>query len=625
VAQGSTWGANTITIQRITTPSAAASWLSPRTTLTTDATGGAGCALAMGPGTTIRCFYQKNTDNLIYYRDSTDDGQTWGVEQTMGITLYSAFPYCYGLAASDIHTLWAVYANYDPEGNCVLLRSFFSTGSWSAWSNEGPAHPAWGKLRGLSLISGSPVKMAAGVQQKAGLTAVSACTTQYTAPATYTDFATIQQLDNPTLGLSLANPGITGDPAPPPPGAPATYYAAVLLADDGSLTGTSGQTRCTVYQSGDFASWAPAASFGSVFQYNACILEIGGALYVFDGRTVYTAPAGPAATDVSDDVLAVKITERLSDYSQIEITLANDAGQYLAHPAITNDATVTLSWGYVDDAGVTQLVQTHLGVLESYQYIATADQITLDLHCRCRLKKLDYPQSRLLIYSGQTIAQLIAAICLQAGLTVGTLPSTPQFSQTLPCFQIAPGETWIHAFNRLSAAYGFEYFVDATGTLRIVEPSLTDPSTWTYTQDTVYSATWAQRADQANLIRVIGQGTDGSGNPIPVFAEAVDGTNLADVAAERYGHVVDRELDTSAKCLIRAGLELRAEQRTAVSGQIITLPNPAHERNDVITLTEADLGLAGGYPLGAFRIIELQTEMNLDSGTWLQHIHLSGV
>lgn len=66
----------TVKVQRIT-PTTASDWTAAGVTVTTNAIARAGCAIVQ-TGSTTRCFYQRTSDNLICYKDSTDGGLTWG-------------------------------------------------------------------------------------------------------------------------------------------------------------------------------------------------------------------------------------------------------------------------------------------------------------------------------------------------------------------------------------------------------------------------------------------------------------------------------------------------------------------------------------------------------------------
>jgi hypothetical protein len=122
------------------------------------------------------------------------------------------------------------------------------------------------------------------------------------------------------------------------------------------------------------------------------------------------------------------------------------------------------------------------------------------------------------------------------------------------------------------------------------------------------------------VVRVTGS-TIGSTQPSTAWSETTDPANILLVGAERYKLLVDRMLDTSAKCLLRAQQELRLIQRQATHAEAIVTPNPQHELTDVITLTDAGIGIANQ----ALRIAAITTTLAPRNTQWQQILELEGV
>jgi hypothetical protein len=413
-------------------------------------------------------------------------------------------------------------------------------------------------------------------------------------------------MDNGNIGITLSFPGLWWD-------GQSTWYLTALYYDDGTTSGKV-QRRLQLLTSADFVSWSDYAHFGTNWYKNAHATIYGTTLYVFDGSTCVTAPAGPALTDVSGDTLSIAITERGSEPAHLTLTLWNGNGQYNNHPSVRADARITVAFGY----GTTLLV-THLFVIDTFTYQAAAGVDELTIQARSLTKLLDYPQSRFLVYQSQTISQLITAICKAAGVQLAPLPSTSQFSQTVPCFVISPGETWLAALDRLSAIYGFDHFSDSAPQIRVVERQVTDPSTWSYGTE-AFGLAWGGSADQANAIRVVGQATSPTATQ-PVFCDTFDPTNILAEGRERFRNIVDRQLDTSAKCALRGQLALREEQMNASHGELIVTINPQHELFDVVTISDASLALSA-QPA---RIHAIDWHAQPNTGTWEMRLELSGV
>lgn len=597
---------NNLLVQRITSPSTASQWSAAYATVASSvAKAAAGCALATDGVSRIRLFYQRNSDSAIVYRDSTDDGQTWGAE-TLVLAAPTGQSLCYGICSDNPNRVFAIFAAFSYAA-CGFYRSSFTT-SWSAWSNEGPSSPTgWGQLRGLSCVAISgTVYFAAGVQIKNALTGIGVSTCTYNG-TTYSAWSQVQPLDNGNIGITLSNPHIHWDAAG------GNWYLTILAGDNGSVSGTT-QTRLTVLQSPDFSTWSVFAHLGTGLSYEAHSMVLASVVYSFDGASTFTAPAGPAATDVSNDVLSLSISEAGNQPQRMSLTLSNESGQYNNHPSVRVDARITFAFGYG-----TTLLTTHLMVIDTFTYQVAAGVRELTIQGRSIAKLLDYPQSRFLLYQSQTIAQLVTAICKQAGVALAALPGTQQFSQTVPCFVIAPGETWLQALDRVGAIYGFDHFSDQTPQLRVVERQAGDASTWSYGTE-AFGLSYGQSADQANAIRVAGQSTSSTATQ-PAFCDTFDNANILAEGRERFRNIVDRQLTTGAQCKIRGGLALREEQMNATHGQLIVTINPQHELFDVITMSDTSIGLTNQ----AMRIHGIEWHVDPEKGSWEQRLQLSGV
>jgi hypothetical protein len=104
----------------------------------------------------------------------------------------------------------------------------------------------------------------------------------------------------------------------------------------------------------------------------------------------------------------------------------------------------------------------------------------------------------------------------------------------------------------------------------------------------------------------------------PVFADITDDTAILLSGGERYRHIVERMLTSSAQCRLRAQLALHDEQSAAQTGTLTVKLNPQHEVMDVVTITEPTVNLAGQNA----RIHGIDTVIDMSSGTWLQHLQL---
>jgi hypothetical protein len=118
------------------------------------------------------------------------------------------------------------------------------------------------------------------------------------------------------------------------------------------------------------------------------------------------------------------------------------------------------------------------------------------------------------------------------------------------------------------------------------DPQATDPSTWAYASE-VLATEYGQESNRPNVVRVVGATI----STTTAWSEAVDENNVLLTGSERFLLIVDRMLDTSAKCLQRATSELRQIQRIATHGGLVVALNPQHELADVITFSDAAIGV----------------------------------
>ena len=582
-------------VNRITDPTSVAQWQAAAATVSLNARATAGCAPTQ-TGSTIRCFYYQNATDQIVYKDSTDDGVTWGAETATHAAPWPLPNLCYGLAAYDINNVFvasAAYSGFDVAA-AILYQSTYTGGAWGAWASVGPPSPAWGQIRGITSYYGA--NLLAGVQMRTLRTGCSVANTYVSTP--WSAWSQILSMDNKNLGLTYQYPQASYNGT--------IVTLAAMLQDDGSASGTA-QTRTGVYQAGTDLQFHLVGIIGNTLQVNAAAVVLGGIIYVFDAQTVYAASPPPAAIDVSNDVLALRISEKPDTPQQITLVLANDAGQYNSVASLSPNATVTIALGY---NGTT--IATHTAYIDTLTRVATAENLTCEISGRSVSKFLEQVISRALIYSNQTIAQLVTAIFKATGLTLDPLPATSQFSQQLPCFMLQPGDTWATALNRLGNVYGFSTLDRATPSVTIVEPQVSDASTWSYGQETLGLA-WASHADQSTLIRVIGQ----SSTSTPAYSDLTDDTGILLSGGERYRHIVDRNLTTSAQARIRAQRALRMEQEASSTGTITVSLNPGHELLDVVTVTDARISLSGQR----MRIHGIDWHIDMQTGEWLQHLH----
>ncbi len=587
----------TIQTSRVTSPNNAAQWNASPPTATTDARYVAGCALSASAGL-VRLFYIRDSDAAICYVDSTDDGQSWSAEHVAALAP-AGLPYSHGITAPQPIAPIASYAASDAplSAPSTIYTSTYTT-SWSGLTSQGPTDTAWGQVRGLASALGNNPVVLAGFM-KTNLTSGFSAGSYVVTNNQGGPWNTIHPMDPPGLGLAFQHPSVFYDGQ--------NYYATVTLMDDGSVSGQN-QSRTAIWRSPDGISWSPTANLGNLFPAGAAVVLVGGVYYVFDGQTVLQSNSGQVTLDLTPDLVTMEIVEKPNAETAATLTLSNYTLGYLGASQLKANATVTVQLGYGPD-----LITTHVLYIDQVRYEAVADRLDVILDLRDCCKFLTQVSNRFIALSGKTITQLIQYVCAQAGVQIGSIGTTPQFAQTIPCFVITPGETWDTALNRLANVYAFSYRSEGS-TVIFSERQAGDGSVWTYSNETL-GINWSRSADQSSVIRVIGAPT---GNTI-AFAEAIDSAQLSATGRERYRHIVERLLTTSAQCQIKAGLALHEEQSRATTGSLSVALNPGLELLDVLTLTDPRVGLSN-QPA---RIEELHWYIDMNNGAYYQQLALA--
>jgi hypothetical protein len=223
---------------------------------------------------------------------------------------------------------------------------------------------------------------------------------------------------------------------------------------------------------------------------------------------------------------------------------------------------------------------------------------------------LDNEAPLLLTYKNRTVQWLAVEIAARAGLFRVYWPATPALGQLMASFAVPSGQTWRQALHRLIDVFGLEYVVRADGSLVVHDPSESVSSAWTW-QNEIESAQLGQSDLAANHVRAFAQN---------VQAEAWDYAGVEAATVERYRHVVDRALASNAQAALRAGNELRLEQRKGRGGEVHVPINPGLELLDVMTVVDAATGINQTY-----RCQALSAVLDVLHGNFDMTIQLSGV
>ena len=328
----------------------------------------------VGPESSSVHSVRNTATNHVVYRDSTNDGFTWGAEQA-GVTQDAVVNTCTGIAPrSTTDLLFASYAF--PQAASLIYRSTFSAGSWSAIASVGPASPSWGAIRGLDCDnSKSPSVVIAGVKLRNFVCGISAaaCTFDST---TWSPWSVIAPMDTGDNGLSYPNPAVHYNPAD------LSYYVAAIRHDDGSISGQA-VDYATLYKSSDGITWQLVQSLTGL-QNESHGIFANSVFYAFDGAGVFNGPVPIAPSDLSGDLLSLQIHESSDASTRFTFRLANQNGKYNALPNLRDNAQLSLSLGYNGSS-----VLTHVAFIDALEYVCLPDSSELRVYARDLTKFLD--------------------------------------------------------------------------------------------------------------------------------------------------------------------------------------------------------------------------------------------
>ncbi len=584
-----------------------ASWTAAYTLVDSNAFAFAGVALAL-LSDRIRLYWQDATTFAVRYSESLDDGATWSAAAT---TFTPGAP-CRGLAGDSGVAVAAslVFVVYDVAGPAQRVAVVWAGLGAVDWTN-GDAY----QIVGIAALRdvGGVYRVAVAVQRVAGgPTLLQTCT--YTPGVGWSGLAEVAGVDTST-GITLGYPQLS------------FVNSQVALTfettDVGTYTGlpSKGVARLTT---GDYTHWGDAAVDSHTFAWGACWLQHPVAGYLLlSGDTPLRAPIYYAGTptmfyDATGDVLHVERAQRDGHPAMLSVTLDNSAGTYALGTGLTplgRNVAVRLSEGYVLPGGspgdAANLLYTGVFYVDDWTYHRTADTSTVVVVARDLAKRLERQSRDALAYANVSLAYLAQEMATRGGAGSPVIPSsTPQaqFPEVIAAYQLAAGHTWSQGMSRLGTLMGFSWCAQVvvvgtllpgggvagagqagTDQLLLKEKAAGEASVWSYGVE-MAGLTIDEDDLRANHVLAYGKvvvTTPGTAPRTAYVGEAWDYANQAAVGEERYRHVVDRLLGSTAQAGKRAALELLGEQRAAVAGTVIVPGNPLLELWDVISLSDS--------------------------------------
>ncbi len=615
-------------VQRVTDPTQAVQW-SVWTTLP-GASGlifqGGSCTVSNSAGT-LRAFAQRGTGgNTLWVWTSTDNGVTWSGPVNVATPPGGAL--IKGIASAGNND---VFFLYDVLGGEAMGCSFYSSGSWSAFT-------PWS----LPTITSG-----------AGMAAVFA-SSLYT--LLYSDGYTLATCSfNPSGAVWSAGPVIAssstnaiGRVSPRLTWDSGLYTLACVEYDTGTLTGSI-YNYPRLRQSADLQHWSEgrilhdfAATYGVVaLDWPTPPIGSAGARgYVVSPGTVYSAPLFQTSNaamylDASASVLAYTRQEHPGKPARLEVVLDNARGVYNSlvtavgatgnYQPIGLNASLVLSEGYRTGTPPATPTVVKVGTyrLTQIQFVRGPEANSLRLIALDLSRNFDLIARYQQNYAYQTLGYLITEMAARAGLFALVLPATAQILQIVPAFVLQAGTTYRHAMDELCSTYGLVYFLDQDEVLQVRELAVSDPAVWTY-QPEIETVSFGGTDLRANHIIVSGKPPAGIVSTALTTAEAFDDAQIRMIGLERLLHHVDPKLSTASQCAQKASFLLAQEVRLQVAHSVTVPLNPALQMFDGVILTDSAAPIGSGQS-STCRVRILSGHYDAGHGLNELHIELEGL
>jgi hypothetical protein len=609
--------AGTAQYQRITSPTTQSQW--------TTWTGGMGNCSTMNQmalatsGTKVWWFYISSSELLLYCRESTNYGASWGSTTTVHTCTGTYQLESVAVAHRSGTDAIVFYSTRDTAValSCHLCKRKQISGVWQSATSWGKT--AVQQLRGLTCHKTGDFNMLYGAYVDAepfGFLAGTYLWTLYAivygngvdvSPDTWADPVLVERTDSGTA-YATAWPSLTYVDMF------RAIFTGYLEGEDYSrllrMQGIYGANFLETTWTDPWPFLANAGTYGSVIAYD--ILGTGdGYVYVSHSNAAYRAKAaGDGTVDLGARLLKYRIIDRWSgwkgagvseDYGQNvtaelegEIWLDNQDGALntlgsATYIPVKRGSMLELRRGYHTTTG-DQYGDWPTFWIEDWEYVADFDgksYLVLYVIGGWGLLASMAAQRQYLWVDGEasvwTIAERLFAL---AGFELASAGEASTVIGTLePAINILPGEDLRGAVLKvLSKVPDFVYWESSTPYIK--ELAATEASDYTYGgtgNHVVIAGRYGVRTPGFNHIEVF---STMDAYAIPVFGDEVDYTEI-NLVGHRLQKIFDYAYDTNAECDARAVAQLRKHDATKTRGQIETLPNLGLQLLDAVTITDA--------------------------------------
>ena len=562
--------------QRVATPSAGSdysAWTSLGTVAVTP-------RLGMGAaGTRALLATVNGAGTGIEVRESTDSGATFGSASTVATAASAVTAVACGVRTDGTAAVvWAA-------GGVVYEVRRTGTGSWTsavAWTRSLDA------VNGLALTdAGDWAVVVSGEDDdgRAGAWSVR-LGSGVTGPPGHWSALLPVAIAAPDTGVTYLAAGAAVAGAP---------RVVLVEAYDGTAAGAGAFDQVMTATAVAGASWEAGAwrepvpfahDVAEMGPHGLALASRGLHAYVCAPHAVWYAAMVEGSTALGPDVLEARY-EATEDSEHLRLVLRNDDGRYLAANApvaLRPGGEVFFEPGAVTSDGP-QAVAGRALWITSVRRVREGGRAVVEIEAEGalgRLARWRAPSQRTWAAGEAYVHEIARTLAHRAGVALSVSGASATALAHQPAFTVRAGEDAASALGRLLARAPDVLFARGW-TVTLTEPVADDAPVEAY--------------GDAHPLRAaaLTEGTPAEGW-VRVFGDAVVAQAIDCAAVELGGGLavaVDRTLYLEAQAEARATARLRTASRRAVRGWLRAMPHAAQEIHDVVTVTDASLGLDG--------------------------------
>ncbi|OGO52123.1 MAG: hypothetical protein A2148_12495 [Chloroflexi bacterium RBG_16_68_14] len=514
-----------------------------------------------------------NRAAAIYYRESTDQGASFGSE-TLILTLSAtpaALAVAYKNTTGDLAVIWE-------EGNNLkrIRRTSGAFGSAATWTRS------VNSINGVTVQHSGDFHIVLTGTDTSNRPVVSSTVLGDGFFYSVDTWAALQQIAEAETGSNVSF------------GAP-----SLAVLDTYRLVFVESYSGTTAYRRPQWTwfppsqtfvdnAWREPVPFDLDSDKGVAITGNTSTAYLSRPDRTWSASLSSPSTDLTDDVLELAL--QLRRYrGQARVTLRNDDGRYNnllggGYSVITHGAQLEVSPGYRTANGNEKSSGLKFWI-DRIEHTSEGGKATLVLHASDAWALVERWRARRQHHwaaGDDSVSQIMRFVFGRAAIELQNVGVSSTAISHRPRFTIHPGEDGVQAVRRLLAMLPDTARI-AGELAYLSEPKTADASVYTYgTGHAIFRARHASQGLAANRAQVFGSG---------VLSERFDWPDIQD-QFDRLRQVFDLNMTTATKADQRAQDTLRQEGLELILGELLTPANCGQELGDVIAVTDPNVGLS---------------------------------